>query len=55
MSNEGAPLIAPLEDKLNAGLIANAHNPRVRVLQAALGNKAGMMGAAALAKERLGS
>ncbi len=55
VSNEGAPLIAPLEDKLNAGLIANAHNPRVRVLQAALGNKAGMMGAAALAKERLGS
>ena len=55
VSNEGAPLIAPLEDKLNAGLIANAHNPRVRVLQAALGNKAGMMGAAALAKARLGS
>ena len=29
VSNEGAPLIAPLEDKLNAGLIASAHNPRV--------------------------
>ena len=55
VSNEGAPLIAPLEDKLNAGLIASAHNPRVRVLQAALGNKAGMMGAAALAKENLKS
>lgn len=55
VSNEGAPLIAPLEDKLNAGLIASAHNPRVRVLQAALGNKAGVMGAAALAKENLKS
>ena len=55
VSNEGAPLISPLEDKLNAGLIASAHNPRVRVLQAALGNKAGMMGAAALAKENLKS
>lgn len=51
VSNEGAPLIDPIEDKLNAGLIASAHNPRVRVLQAALGNKAGMMGAAALAMQ----
>lgn len=52
VSNEGAPLIAPLEDKLNAGLIASAHNPRVRVLQASLGNKAGLMGAAALVMEK---
>ncbi len=48
VSNEGPALITPLEDKVNAGLLASAHNPKVRIIGASLGNKAGIIGAAAL-------
>ena len=48
VSNEGAALISPLEDKVNSGLIANEYNPKVRIIGATLGNKAGIIGAAAL-------
>ena len=48
VSNEGEALIAPLEDKVHSGLLANEHNPTVRILGAPLGNKAGLIGAAAL-------
>lgn len=48
VSNEGPALIAPLEDKVNAGLLASEHNPKVRIIGASLGNKAGVIGAAAL-------
>lgn len=48
VSNEGAALIAPLEEKVNAGLLASEHNPKVRIIGATLGNKAGIIGAAAL-------
>ena len=48
VSNEGAALIEPLEEKVNAGLLASEHNPKVRIIGASLGNKAGLIGAAAL-------
>lgn len=48
VSNEGDALIAPLEDMVNSRLLANEHNPKVRVIKASLGNKAGLLGAAAL-------
>lgn len=48
VSNEGAALIEPLDKKVNAGLLANEHNPKVRIIAASLGNKAGLIGAAAL-------
>lgn len=48
VSNEGPALISPLEEKVNAGLLANEHNPKVRIIGASLGNKAGLIGAAAL-------
>lgn len=48
VSNEGAALIEPLEEKVNSGLLANEHNPKVRIIGASLGNKAGIIGAAAL-------
>lgn len=48
VSNEGEALIAPLEEKVNSGLLASAHNPKVRIIGASLGNKAGIIGAAAL-------
>ncbi len=48
VSHEGEALIAPLEEKVNSGLLASAHNPKVRIIAASLGNKAGVIGAAAL-------
>lgn len=48
VSNEGAALIEPLEEKVNEGLLASEHNPKVRIIGASLGNKAGLIGAAAL-------
>lgn len=48
VSNEGSALIEPLEEKVNAGLLASEHNPKVRIIGASLGNKAGLIGAAAL-------
>lgn len=48
VSNEGEALIAPLEKKVNDGLLASEHNPKVRIIGASLGNKAGIIGAAAL-------
>lgn len=48
VSNEGPALINPLEGKVNSGLLANEYNPKVRIIGASLGNKAGIIGAAAL-------
>lgn len=48
VSNEGPALISPLEEKVNSSLLANEHNPKVRIIKASLGNKAGLIGAAAL-------
>ncbi len=48
VSNEGPALIEPLEEKVNSGLLASEHNPKVRIIGASLGNKAGIIGAAAL-------
>ena len=48
VSNEGTALIDPLEDMVNSGLLASEHNPKVRIIGASLGNKAGLIGAAAL-------
>lgn len=48
VSNEGEALLSPLQKLLNDGLVANKYNPPVRVVKASLGNKAGLIGAAAL-------
>lgn len=53
ISNEGDYLINPLQEYLNCYKYGGGHTPKVHVKKASLGNKAGIIGAAALAMFRV--
>ena len=48
MSAEGDELIIPLSKSVNAQIFAGDRGPKVAIKIAELGNKAGLLGAAAL-------
>ncbi len=52
MSAEGEGLMKPLREYVNKNIFGGDMGPAVEITQAALGNKAGILGAAALALEK---
>ncbi len=46
--NEGERLILPLQDILDREIFGSEHSPRVKIITAELGNRAGLLGGAAL-------
>lgn len=54
ISNQGDSLIEPLQEYLNCYKYGGKHTPKVKVIKASLGNKAGIIGAAALVMKKQG-
>lgn len=54
ISNQGDKLIVPLQEYLNCYKYGGKHTPKVKVIKASLGNKAGIIGAAALVMKKQG-